>query len=64
VQRIISDCAKTAGLEGVSAQSLRRTFAVQLWEKTKDLKLVSQRLGHQNCTITEQYLAVHDNIEV
>jgi integrase/recombinase XerC len=64
VQRIISDCAKTAGLEGVSAQSLRRTFAVQLWEKTKDLKLVSQRLGHQNCAITEQYLAVHDNIEV
>jgi integrase/recombinase XerC len=63
VQRIISDCAKTAGLEGVSAQSLRRTFALQLWEKTKDLKLVSQRLGHQNCTITEQYLAVHDNIE-
>jgi integrase/recombinase XerD len=61
VQRIISDCAKTAGLEGVSAQSLRRTFALQLFSETNDLELVSERLGHQNSTITAQYLAVHEN---
>lgn len=61
VQRIISDCAKTVGLEGVSAQSLRRTFALQLFSETNDLELVSERLGHQSKTITEQYLAVHEN---
>ena len=61
VQRIISDCAKTVGLEGVSAQSLRRTFALQLFSETQDLELVSERLGHQTKAITEQYLAVHEN---
>ncbi len=60
VQRIISDCAKSAGLKGVSAQSLRRTFALHLLSETKDIGLVSQRLGHQTTAITEQYLAVHN----
>ncbi|MBN1217408.1 MAG: tyrosine-type recombinase/integrase [Anaerolineae bacterium] len=62
VQRIISDCAKSAALEGVSAQSLRRTFALHLLAETNDLELVSRRLGHQNSAITAQYLAVHKNI--
>ncbi len=61
IQRIIGDCAKSAGLKGVSAQSLRRTFALHLFSETNDLELVSERLGHQNTTITEQYLAVHND---
>jgi len=61
VQRIISESARAAGLEGISAQSLRRTFALQLLDETNDLELVSQRLGHQNSAITAQYLAVHEN---
>lgn len=67
VQRIISDCARAVGLEGVSAQSLRRTFALQLFSETHDLELVSERLGHQTKAITEQYLAVHEeykNLEI
>ena len=64
VQRIISDCAKAVGLEGVSAQSLRRTFALQLFLETHNLELVSERLGHQTIAITEQYLAVHENQKV
>lgn len=58
VQRIVSDCAKTAGLPDVSAQVLRRTFALQLLDKTQDLALVSKRLGHQTPAITEQYLSL------
>jgi site-specific recombinase XerD len=61
VQRVISDCAKVARLEGVSAQSIRRTFAWQLLLDTQDLGLVSQRLGHQNKNITEQYLSAHQS---
>jgi site-specific recombinase XerD len=57
VQRIINDCARAAGLQGVSAQAMRRTFALQLLAKTGDLALVSRRLGHQNKSITEQYLS-------
>jgi len=59
VQRVVSDCAKTAGLAGVSAQTLRRTFALQLLSATNDLELVSERLGHQTKAITAQYLARH-----
>lgn len=59
VQRIIGDCAKAAGLVGVSAQAMRRAFAHQLYDKTNDLALVSKRLGHQNISITEQYLSIH-----
>ena len=58
VQRIISDCSQLAGISGVSAQSIRRTFAVRLLQQTEDLALVSKRLGHQNIAITEQYLSV------
>ena len=61
VQRIIRDCAKAAGLAGVSAQSMRRTFALQLLSETQNLALVSERLGHQNRNITEQYLSVHQS---
>jgi integrase/recombinase XerC len=60
VQRIVSDSARAAGLKGISAQSLRRTYALQLLDETNDLELVSQRLGHQNSAITAQYLAVHE----
>jgi site-specific recombinase XerD len=59
VQRVISNCAKAVGIEGVSAQSMRRTYAVHLFLETQDLALVSERLGHQNCNITEQFLSVH-----
>ncbi len=58
VQRIVGDCAKMAGLPNVSAQVLRRTFALQLLAKTQDLALVSKRLGHQTPAITEQYLSL------
>lgn len=61
IQRLISDCARTAGLENVSAQSLRRTFALQLYAQTQDIDLVSDRLGHQSKTITEQYLKIADS---
>jgi integrase/recombinase XerC len=60
VQRIIGDCAKTAGLDGVSAQNLRRTFALHLFTQTNDLALVSQQLGHQTTSITAQYLMAHE----
>ena len=58
IQRIVSNCAKSAGLEGVSAQALRRTFATQLFCETNDLDLVCKRLGHQTPAITAQYLTV------
>lgn len=56
VQRIVSDRAQAAGLDGVSPQALRRTYASRLLDSTGDLVLVSRRLGHQDLATTTRYL--------
>jgi len=56
VQRVVSRCAKAAGLRGITAQLLRRTYAFHLLQQTANLELVRQRLGHQSQKITLQYL--------
>jgi site-specific recombinase XerD len=56
VQRIVSGRANAAGLKGVSAQALRRTYASRLLEATGDLALVSKRLGHRNLTTTTRFI--------
>jgi integrase/recombinase XerC len=35
--------------------SLRHTFAIELYQKTKDLRLVQVALGHRNITNTMIY---------
>ena len=60
VQRIVSRCAKKAQLVGVTAQLLRRTYAMHLLTQTGDLNLVTQRLGHQTTKITLRYLQLDD----
>jgi integrase/recombinase XerC len=57
VQRIVSARARAAGLEGVSPQALRRTYANRLLATTGDLALVSERLGHQKLTSTMRYIS-------
>jgi site-specific recombinase XerD len=57
VQRIVSARAQAAGLDGVSPQALRRTYASRLLDNTGDLALVSRRLGHQNLETTTRYLS-------
>lgn len=58
VQRIVSRCAKEEGLKGITAQVLRRTYAYNLLQKSNDIELVRQRLGHHSQAITAQYLGV------
>lgn len=59
VQHIVSRCAKAAGLNGVTAQLLRRTYAHRLLEETGDLELVRQRLGHRDTGVTARYLKIN-----
>ncbi len=58
VQHIVSRCAKAAGLNGVTAQLLRRTYALRLLDETGDLDLVQQRLGHRDSGVTARYLNI------
>ena len=61
VQRIVNRCSKQAGVSGVTAQLLRRTYAMHLLQETKDLVEVSQRLGHQSLEITLRYLNLSES---
>ncbi len=56
VQRLVSQYAKAAGLEDVSAHVLRHTFAVSTLADTGDVSLVSRLLGHRCLETTAKYL--------
>jgi site-specific recombinase XerD len=64
VQRIVYRCTRQANLRGVTAQLLRRTYAMNLLHETQDLDLVRERLGHQTTNITLRYLNLQDEKEV
>lgn len=57
VQQLVSDYAKAAGLEGVSANTLRHTLAKCLLEDTGDLALVSKLLGYARIETAAKYVA-------
>jgi site-specific recombinase XerC len=56
VQRIVSILGRSAGLEGVSPQALRRTYANHLLASTGNLALVAYRLGQQDLAAAAQYV--------
>ncbi len=56
VQRIVSTLGRSAGLEGVSPQALRRTYANHLLASTGDLALVAERLGQQDLAAAAHYV--------
>jgi integrase/recombinase XerC len=56
VQRIVSLLGRSAGLEGVSPQALRRTYANHLLATTGDLALVAERLGQRDLAAAAQYV--------
>jgi site-specific recombinase XerD len=55
VQRLVSNCGRTAGLEGVSAQALRYTFAHDALEE-RDLSEIARTLGLRDLTGARRYL--------
>jgi site-specific recombinase XerD len=55
IQRIIDTYARTAGLHGVCAQSLRHTCAKTMLEETADRALVARWLGHKSERVLGRY---------
>lgn len=55
VQRLVSHYARAAGLEDVSAQTLRTTFAHAMFEGTGDLEIVAKLMGHRSTAVTARY---------
>ena len=49
-----------AGLNGhIATHSLRKSFAQRLYDKTGDIYMVQELLGHRNISTTQKYLGVN-----
>ena len=49
-----------AGLNGhIATHSLRKSFAQRLYDKTADIYMVQELLGHKNISTTQKYLGVN-----
>jgi integrase/recombinase XerC len=50
---------RKAGIEkGKSLHSLRHTYALKMWAKFGDIKMVQEALGHESVTTTERYTLI------
>ena len=57
---ILKNAFMEAGLNGkLATHSLRKSFAQRLYDKTSDIYLVQELLGHRNISTTQKYLGVN-----
>lgn len=57
---ILKDAFIAAGLNGkLATHSLRKSFAQRLYDKTGDIYLVKELLGHRSVSTTQDYLGVN-----
>ena len=57
---ILKTAFMEAGLNGkLATHSLRKSFAQRLYDKTGDIYLVQELLGHRNISTTQKYLGVN-----
>ncbi len=56
IQRLVTAYARAAGLEDVSAYTLRHTCAADWLQQTGDLETVARLLGHQRPETTAKYI--------
>lgn len=58
-RRVITDLGRKAGLQRpIASHDLRATFATYIYDKTRDLRLVQELLGHSSSQTTEIYTLV------
>ena len=58
LRQLLPQLARRAGIHRrVHPHALRHTFAQELYDETKDIRLVQAALGHDNISTTERYLA-------
>lgn len=55
LHRLVTHAACRAGLEHCHPHMLRHTFAMELYDDTKDLRLVAEALGHSSIETTTRY---------
>lgn len=60
VQKQLKIAVNELELSRISSHSFRKFYATQIYEKDKDIHLVSKLLNHSNVTTTEKYLGLTD----
>lgn len=65
MQKSMTKILAAFGFEKISVHALRRTFATALYEiSNKNIELVRQQLGHEDCRTTQVYIqTVYDEQE-
>ena len=64
IEQISREIAKRANCHcKATVHIYRKTFATQLYKKTKDIKLVSRLLGHTDIRTTVRYYITDDDVE-
>lgn len=61
VQRLLHRYAGAAGLETLTTQALRYTYARRVYEQSEDLEAVAELLGHRHLATTVRYLRPHSD---
>lgn len=56
VQRLLHECARTAGLDTLTAQDLRYIYARTAYDSGADVEEVARLLGHRHLATTIRYL--------
>lgn len=63
LKQLLRGLGERAGVPGVHAHALRRTFAVELLRAGCDLYRVARLLGHTDLQVVQQYLPLlHDDL--
>ncbi|WP_027399277.1 site-specific tyrosine recombinase [Anaerovorax odorimutans] len=59
--KLLKDYAKIAGIDKLTPQTLRNSFAVHMIQNGADLKSLQELLGHEDLAATQIYLSVSKN---